>query len=518
MNCSRYGPSVNERDPLAVRGVDHMGVLRHAMAPPIAVFFWRRQCRCGRGSIMAPRRFFFQFEVEPMSLSLSSYREPRLRRPEDILKQRGTYEDVIARYERYLRKSPNPASDGKLLDQLVPIVSDPRTLRDALDRLLDHGEAAPGPDGITYGELLNWPLLREIGAALLDGSYRPGPVDLVEVQKRSGAGTRTLTLANTHDRLVQKAMQLVADPFLDRTFASDSFGGRPNRHRPVWMALARALRLIEQGRTLLISQDIRNAFDNVPLRRLMDILAGRIPSPRFVGLVQSAVFGGRKKGLAQGSPLSPTLTNLYLDHFLDRPWSADHPHVPQFRYIDDLLVLCDPKNDDPLEIHDELERLVSSAGMPLKRSRDEAICDLTQRPCVWLGFELSVADGGRAVVKATDRFGELRESLMRAHAKDNSPARAKQVIRQVVEHDGPCYGVCDRKAVYEAIREVCRELAFEEFLPGYRLFDRRWKGAFEKWREVAEREGYVVGRRKPRKRVTSARRAPASSRRAKVPF
>jgi RNA-directed DNA polymerase len=203
-----------------------------------------------------------------MSSCFLAPKKRRLPCAASILRHTDQPADLIARVERFVREMPE-RSDAKprteLMDLLPKITADFRNLKVAWDWLSRNGGRAPGPNGITYTDVPSqkiWPLLRDIAARLSDCSYRPGPVRPVQVPKSSGIGSRTLTIANIEDRLVHRSAMQIASPLLDETFLPDSFGGRPGRSP--WMVLARALPLIEQGRTLLISQDIRDAFDNVP--------------------------------------------------------------------------------------------------------------------------------------------------------------------------------------------------------------------------------------------------------------
>jgi hypothetical protein len=435
--------------------------------------------------------------------------------PAGILRNAGTPADVLTRYERVLRDVRNQKdseSKRELLKLLPEISADPRTLWVEWDWLKSNGGDAPGPNGITYADLNHatiWGLLRDINGRLLDGTYRPGPVRRTSIPKTSeSGGTRTLSIPNIEDRCIQRAVLQVASPWLDPMFDQDSFGGRPGRS--TWMALARALSLVERGYTQLISQDIRDAFDNVPINRLLDALSQRIPSPSFVALVKEAVLGAAKKGLQQGSPLSPLLMNVYVDHFLDRPWHQRHPDVPLLRYIDDVLILCHVDHD-PAALHDDLENLLTPAGMPLKHTPEKAIRNLHQEACIWLGYELSRGPNGPVVVRPAQWLDELRDSLMRAHRGENSPLLAQNAIRGVVQYAAPCFPFTVHRAVYQAVHEAAADMGFEEAVSDQPTFCRAWKCAYARWRELAKQHGYACRCPKRHGKVRAARRMSARS-------
>ena len=86
---------------------------------------------------------------------------------------------------------------------------------------------------------------------------------------------------------------------------------------------------------------------------------------------------------------------------------------------------------------------------------------------------------------------------MRAHCEQNSPVCAEQAIRGVMHYAAPCYPHSDRQAMYETVREVCAEMAFEEIVPDQQLFQHRWK------REV---RALVPVRQRPRIRCAATKK------------
>ncbi len=239
--------------------------------------------------------------------------------------------------------------------------SNTRNLRSAWDTLSQGGGHAPGPNGNTYSDFSNqevWELLRATRRHIKAGTYRRGPEKKVSIPKSSGRGTRTLHLTDIEDRVVDRAILQIIQPLFDPMFDDCSFGFRPRLDRQHALAAAERLTL-QQGRTIWIVDDIKDCFDQVPRSRLYDVLARRLPE-NVMELIRLVTKAKQKRGLRQGSPLSPFLVNVFLDHFLDRPWRKSHlDGASLLRTADDMLVLARPGDDTEVLYRDLATRLRS---------------------------------------------------------------------------------------------------------------------------------------------------------------
>jgi RNA-directed DNA polymerase len=232
----------------------------------------------------------------------------------------------------------------------VPAVPSLRQLASA-DNLIDtyysmrsRAGQAPGPDGLSYcdlspGEVAH--ILRELSAAVLAGSYRPGPTRQVRIPKPRG-GHRTLSVGNLCDRVVAAALNTALGPLWEAVFLPCSYGFR--KDRGVWLLLAElAAAMSREGLWVLALADIRDAFPSVLVDDAVTDHGRYILEPSLLALVGVVLRGGdaeRPRGIDQGSAYSPTALNVRLHHALDLGANqGHHPLRHYFRYADD----CAPR-------------------------------------------------------------------------------------------------------------------------------------------------------------------------------
>lgn len=165
---------------------------------------------------------------------------------------------------------------------------------------------------------------------------------------KPNGGVRPLAVPPVYDRVLQRSLQQVLSPALERLMYRHSHGFRPGRSRisarydiqAAWRA----------GYRWVYESDIKNFFDSVNLQRLQQRLWGIYGDDPVIGAILGWMradvrFNGeivkRNHGLPQGSPLSPLMANLLLDDF-DSDMEQAGFHL--IRFADDFIVLCkDPE-------------------------------------------------------------------------------------------------------------------------------------------------------------------------------
>ncbi len=371
---------------------------------------------------------------------------------------------------------------NELNDSLLVRIADERNLKIAWDHLARYGGQASGPNGhrfVDYSSHEVRSLMRCIGVAILNDTYRSGPVRRCRIGKISGHGYRTLSIQNIEDRAVGRAVTQIIQPLLDPTFEPTSSGYRPGLSRID--ALADALRLTAEGRTVSVSDDCANAFDGVPNNRLKDIVRRKLPD-NVSGLIGRTITSGGRRGIPQGSPLSPLLLNVYLDHLVDKPWRTRHPDIPLLRHADDLLFCCD-RQTTAQSAYIDLNRMLTSAGMRLKGVASSVIRDLSRgNTTTWLGYQVSSFESGLQITIADNSWRALTQNLTLAHYKTCSSLVADAVIAGWLDQHGPTFEHEDRESVCQRITAIANQRAFEEIPPRSALLG-IWQRSFDRWQE-----------------------------------
>ncbi len=236
-----------------------------------------------------------------------------------------------------------------------------RQLSEAWERVRDNA-GGPGVDGVTVDAFAPdlHIHLQALPRAVLGGRYRAMPLRECLIEKspadeHSASPTtaaanaakryRHLAIPTVADRVLQTAVAMVLTPILEREFEDTSFAYR--RGRGVLQATQRIERLRDEGFVWVVDADIESFFDHIPHAPLLAALHTLVRDDRLIALITqwlrapiASVDGSitpRDRGVPQGSPLSPLLSNLYLDTLDEAMIDADHRIV---RFADDFVILC----------------------------------------------------------------------------------------------------------------------------------------------------------------------------------
>ena len=213
-------------------------------------------------------------------------------------------------------------------------------------RKVKANRGAGGVDRMSVEELL--PYLKERRLELLmqirDGKYQPNPVRRVEIPKEEKGKFRKLGIPTVVDRMIQQAIAQVLMPIYEPQFSDSSFGFRPKRG--AHDALKQCKAYADKGYVYVVDMDLEKFFDNVCQSKLIEVLSRTVKDGKLVslihkylnaGVIRRGVFEKSEKGVPQGGPLSPLLSNIMLNELDKELERRGHKFV---RYADDCMILC----------------------------------------------------------------------------------------------------------------------------------------------------------------------------------
>ena len=186
------------------------------------------------------------------------------------------------------------------------VLSD-ENLQDAMDSFRDKRDSN-GVDGVKLSELGEyWTLNGEkIERELLCGDYTMGLVQQYEIVNPKGK-RRTISLLNSIDRLIFRALYQKLDLFWNEIFSDYAYAYRKNKG--VLAAVEQAATYMEQGNIWSAELDIQNFFDNIDHTILIRKIENQIEDERILNLIigylkcsvlNDHIIVQKNKGLLQG--------------------------------------------------------------------------------------------------------------------------------------------------------------------------------------------------------------------------
>ena len=222
-------------------------------------------------------------------------------------------------------------------------------------------KGAPCVDGQEFADVEAYGVQRwlgELALALGQETYRPDPIRRVFIPKANGK-LRPLGISTLRDRVCMTAAMLVLEPIFEADLPPEQYAYRPGRNAQ--QAVIEVEETLFRGHPEVVDADLADYFGSIPHAELMRSLARRIVDRRVLHLikmwlecpVEETDDRGRKtrtteakdkrRGIPQGSPISPLLANLYMRRFV-LGWKKlgleQSLGTRIVTYADDLVILC----------------------------------------------------------------------------------------------------------------------------------------------------------------------------------
>ena len=276
-----------------------------------------------------------------------------------------------------------------------------------------------GLDGLRLSDLANPPGLawqrtcRLVQTRMRTGAYTYTPYREILVSKGRDHYPRVISIPTVRDRLALKVLsQLLHDIYgVSGPQIAQRMVGRINTQSPNWSGFVRI--------------DLEDYFGSIDHQLLMETLTRSVPSRAVQRLILAAIrnptvpAGPRSArtpapaGIPQGLSISSALAEIFLSD-LDQEW-CNRTSVRYFRYVDDILVLCNA-NQAPA-IFGELESQLKDRLLcphPLGPNSKSSIGDMSVG-FDFLGYHFSTvgtAISAKGMSKIENRvaatFGEFR--------------------------------------------------------------------------------------------------------------
>ncbi len=298
-------------------------------------------------------------------------------------------------------------------------------------------KGAPGVDRQDFADVEAYGVQRwlaELALALREESYRPDPIRRVFIPKANGK-LRPLGISTLRDRVCMTAAMLVLEPIFEADLPSEQYAYRPGRNAQ--QAAVEVEECLHHGQTDVVDADLADYFGSIPHTELMLSLARRIVDRRVLHLikmwlecaVEETDPRGRKtrtteakdngRGIPQGSPISPLLSNLYMRRFVLAWKKLGLEYRLGSRivtYADDLVILCKPgKAEEALqrmrEIMDKLKLTVNE-----EKTR---LCKVPEGEFDFLGYTFGrrySAVTGKARIALWPSKKSIRRMVEKVHA------------------------------------------------------------------------------------------------------
>lgn len=321
---------------------------------------------------------------------------------------------------------------------MIETVIHPKNMQLACIHVVQNKGSA-GVDGMAVTALKEFVRTNKprIAEALKTGDYRLQPILGVQIPKSNGK-MRLLGIPTVTDRWLQQSVAQAITPKFELEFKPHSYGFRPGKNAQ--QCVLQAQQYINAGFSHIVDIDLKSFFDEVDHCILLQLLYRKVKCKATLQLIRKwlrapIMIEGklvkRRKGVPQGSPLSPLLSNVIL-HELDR--YLEKRGCRYVRYADDFSIYC-KKKTEARELGNEVFLfLKDKLKLPINREKSGI-----RRPVNFklLGYEFvptyeKGTKGQYQLVVSESSWKELKEKI-RTITRKTAPLSLAERTRQLKE-------------------------------------------------------------------------------------
>ena len=266
-------------------------------------------------------------------------------------------------------------------------------------------------------------------------NYKVSPILGIEIPKSNGE-YRLLGIPTAIDRVFQQALHQVLHPIFEQDFQSYSYGFRPNRNAQ--QAITQSLENINSGKQDIVDIDLKSFFDEVEHHILLGLIYKRVKCSKTLKLLCQFLrapiqINGklvkRRKGVPQGSPLSPLLSNILLNELDKELEKRGHRYV---RYADDFSIYVKSKKSAKRVSNSIYKFLRNKLRLPVNRKKSGIRRPLSFT-CLGYGFTPTYKKGEKGryqLIVGQSNWKSLKSKLKKL-TKKTSPINFSERITRL---------------------------------------------------------------------------------------
>lgn len=321
---------------------------------------------------------------------------------------------------------------------MIDQVLHPRNLERALHQVVSNKGSA-GLDGMKSSELTAYMQQNKANliAEIKGNQYLPPNIRGVKIPKGEGK-TRLLGIPTIVDRLLQQAVSQSIMYRFDKEFCDTSYGFRPKKIAR--QAVAKSMEYIHEGKSRIVDIDLKNFFDEVDHCLLLNLVYRKVKCPIVMRLLRKWLrvpievegkLTARRKGVPQGSPISPLLSNILL-HELDK--ELESQGLSFVRYADDFSIYVKTKSKAKQVSNTIYLFLKDKLRLPINREKSGL-----RKPVQFsiLGFRLvptyEKGDKGKYQLTVTDKAWTKLKQNLKLVTKKTDPIPLADRIKKINE-------------------------------------------------------------------------------------